>query len=122
VRSRLNNRIVAFEGEVRSEYGLPLLFCFDKEDEKLLQLQLLPSGLANHAADFYRDGQRDEEFHWGQVPPRQDYRGNTTTAGGRLILIPVSWALFFLDYLNMGLAFRRLIHLMRGPSLATAAT
>ena len=114
VRSRLNNRIVAFEGEVRSEHGLPLLFRFDEDDDKLLQLQLLPSGLANHAADFYRDGQQDDEFHRGQVPPRQDYRGNTTATGGRLIPIPVSWAPFFLDYPNMGLAFRRLIHLMWG--------
>jgi hypothetical protein len=34
--------------------------------------------------------------------------------GGRLIPIPVSWAPFFLNYPTMGLAFRRLIHLMRG--------
>ena len=114
VRSRLNNQIVAFEGEVRSEHGLPFLFCFDEDDDKLLQLQLLPSGLANHAADFYRDGQQDNEFHRGQVPPRQDYRGNTTATGGRLIPIPVSWAPFFLDYPNMGLTFRCLIHLMWG--------
>jgi len=74
VRSRLNNQIVAFEGELRSEHGLPLLFRFDEDDDKLLQLQLLPTGLANHAADFYRDGQQDDAFHRGQVPPRQNYR------------------------------------------------
>ena len=33
--------------------------------------------------------------------------------GGRLIPIPLSWALFFPDYPTMGMAFRCLIHLMR---------
>ena len=33
--------------------------------------------------------------------------------GGRLIPIPLRWALFFPDYLTIGMAFHRLIHLMR---------
>ena len=43
-RSRFNGRIVAFEGEVLDQHGLPLLFwSFEEEDEDLLQFYSFPS-------------------------------------------------------------------------------
>jgi hypothetical protein len=36
--SRLDRRIVAFEGEVLDAHGLPRLWRFAEEEEKLLQL------------------------------------------------------------------------------------
>ncbi len=62
-RSRLHNRIVVFEGEVLPQYNLPRLYRFEDEDAELLQLQVMPTGAPSHAADFYWDGQRDDEFH-----------------------------------------------------------
>ena len=67
-RSCLHNRIVAFEGEVLPQYNLPLLYRFKKDDAELLQLQVMPTGAPSHATRFYRDGQRDDKFHW-RVPP-----------------------------------------------------
>ena len=68
-RSRLDGCIVAFEGEVRDVHGLPRLWRFDEEEEKLLQLWPLVASTLEYATSFYRDGDRDDEFHNCQTPP-----------------------------------------------------
>jgi hypothetical protein len=45
--------IVAFEGEVRDEYGFPLLWRFEEDNEDLLQLTHLPENLSTQVALFY---------------------------------------------------------------------
>jgi hypothetical protein len=60
---------VAFEGEVRDVHGLPRLWRFDEEEEKLLQLWPLVASTLEYATSFYRDGDRDDEFHNCQTPP-----------------------------------------------------
>jgi hypothetical protein len=50
---------VAFEGEVRDEYSLPLLWRFEEDDEDLLQLAHLPAKLSTQAALFYWRGDWD---------------------------------------------------------------
>jgi len=61
VCSRLDGRIVAFEGEVLDAHGLPCLWRFAEEEEKLLQLRPLSANALEFAAMFYRDGDRDDE-------------------------------------------------------------
>ena len=60
---RLHNRIVVFEDEVLPQYNLRRLYRFEDEDAELLQLQVMPMDAPSHASHFYRDGQRDDEFH-----------------------------------------------------------
>jgi hypothetical protein len=62
-RSRL------FEGEVLYAHGLPRLWRFAEEEEKLLQLRPLSAEALEYAAMFYQDGDRDDEFHNRQTPP-----------------------------------------------------
>jgi hypothetical protein len=50
---------VVFEGEVRGEYGLPLLWRFKEDDEDLLQLAHLQAKLSTQAALFYQRGDWD---------------------------------------------------------------
>ena len=67
--SRLDGCIVAFEGEVLDAHGLPHLWRFAEEEEKLLQLRPLSAEALEYAAMFYQDGDRDDEFHNRQTPP-----------------------------------------------------
>jgi hypothetical protein len=97
--SRTNGCIVAFEGEVRDAYGLPLLWRFDKKEEGLLHLRQLQSPALHRAALFYRDGKNDGRFH--------NPRGDTVNMCSRLIPIPVGWAHLFQDYPSLGVAFWR---------------
>ena len=66
---------------------------------------------------FYRDGDRDEEFHNHQTPPLGG-RVPTVQTCQRRIPIPVGWAPMFLDYPPMGVVYRRLIQLMVLPANA----
>jgi hypothetical protein len=109
---------VAFEGEVRDKYSLPLLWRFDKDDEDLLQLSHLPAKLLTQAALFYRTGNWDERFHNQAIPPPPEWLGETVTTLRGLISIPVGWAPLFLDYPAVGAAFRRLNHLIVGTDTA----
>jgi hypothetical protein len=97
-RSRTDGCIVAFEGEVRDAYGLPLLWRFDEREEGLLHLRQLQSPALHWAALFYRDGKNHGRFH--------NRRGDTVNMCSHLIPIPVSWAHLFLDYPSLGVAFR----------------
>ena len=110
-RSRLDGCIVAFEGEVRDVHGLPRLWRFDEEEEKLLQLWPLSVDALGYAAKFYQDGDRDDKFHDRQTVPL-GVRGATVQTCQHLIPIPVGWAPMFLDYPPMGVVYRRLIQLM----------
>jgi hypothetical protein len=88
---------MAFEEEIWDEYGLPLLWRFDKNEEDLLQLAHLPAKFLAHAALFYRRGNRDERFHNQAIPPPPEWRGEMSTTFRGLIPIPVGWAPLFLD-------------------------
>ena len=99
-RSRLDRCIVDFEGEVLDAHGLPHLWRFAEEEEKLLQLRPLSAEVLEYAAMFYQqdgDRDRDDEFHDRQTPPL-GRRGATVQTCQRLIPIPVGWAHMFLDY------------------------
>ncbi len=71
-RSPFEGCIVAFEGEVRDKYGLPLLWKFKEDDEDLLQLAHLPANLSTQAALFYQRCDWDERFHNQAIPPPQN--------------------------------------------------
>ncbi len=107
----LDGRTEAFEGEVLDGHGLPRLWRFAEEEEKLLQLWPLAANVLEYAAMFYRDGDRDDEFHNRQTPPLGG-RLPTVQTCLCLIPIPVGWAPMFLDYPPMGVVYRRLIQLM----------
>ena len=89
-RSRLNGRLVVFEGEVLDGHGLPRLWRFAKDEERLLQLRPLSVEALEYATKFYQDGDRDDEFHGRQTVPL-GVRGATVQTCQRLIPIPVGW-------------------------------
>jgi len=117
-RSHIDGRIVAFEGEVLDGHGLPRLWRFNEEEEKLLQLWPLSVGALEYAAKFYHDGDRDDMFHDRHTVPL-GVRGATVQTCQRLIPIPVGWAHMFLDNPLMGVVYRRMLQLM--TSLADTA-
>jgi hypothetical protein len=117
-RSRLDGRLVAFEGEVLDGHGLPRLWSFAEDEERLLELRPLSVEALGHAARFYQDGARDDEFHDRHTLPL-GVRGATVQTCQRLIPIPVGWAHMFLDNPPMGVAYRRMLQLM--TSLADTA-
>jgi len=110
-RSRLDGRIVAFEGEILDAHGLPRLWRFAEEEEKLLQHRPLSADILEYATMFYRDGDRDYKFHNRQTPPLQG-RGAMVQTCQCLIPIPVGWAHMFLDYPPMGVAYCRLLQFL----------
>jgi hypothetical protein len=117
-RSRLGGAIVAFEGEVREAHGVPLLWRFNEEEAGLLHRGSPPTSALNHAAFFYRKGDRDDRFHTHRTPPPSGLRGDTIKTFGRLIPIPVGWAPMFLDCPSLGVAFRWVVQLMLTTDLA----
>jgi hypothetical protein len=76
----------------------------------------LSVGATEYAAKFYRDADRDDEFHNRQTPTLGG-RGRTVQTCQRLIPIPVGWAHMFLDNPTMGVAYRRMIQLMMGVAV-----
>ncbi len=109
MRSRAGGRIVAFEGKIRDDFGLPHLLWFKEPDNKLFALDSFPIPALHDAAIFYhQDGENDLRFHNKVVP---------SPPGGqrycRLIPVPTKWAPWFLDNLDLGTTFRRLIVLMQ---------
>ena len=110
-RSCLDGRIVAFEGEVLDGHGLPHLWRFAEEEEKLLQLQPLSAEALEYAARFYQDGDRDDAFHNRQILPLGGH-GATVQTCQRIIPIPGGWAHMFLDYPPMGVVYRWLLQLL----------
>ncbi len=110
-RSRIDGRIVAFEGEILDGHGLPRLWSFAEDEERLLQLRPISVEALEYAARFYRNGDRDDVFHDRHTLPL-GVRGATVQTCQRLIPIPVGWAHMFLDNSPMGVAYRRMLQLM----------
>jgi hypothetical protein len=109
MRSWAGGRIVAFEGEVRDDFGLPCLLQFDKPDNDLFALDSFPLPALHGAAMFYhQDGENDLRFHNKILP---------SPPGGQryscLIPVPTEWAPWFLDNSDSGTTFRHLIFLMQ---------
>jgi hypothetical protein len=80
-RSRLDGRVVAFEGEVLDGHGLPGVWSFAEDKEKLLQLRPLSVEAMEYAAKFYRDADRMTSSTTGRPFPwecagRQSRRAN----------------------------------------------
>jgi hypothetical protein len=64
MRSRVGGRIVAFEGGIRDDFGLPRLLQFKEPDNKLFALDLFPIPALHDVAIFYhQDGENDLRFH-----------------------------------------------------------
>ncbi len=100
---------MAFEGEVRDDFGLPCLLQFDKPDNDLFALDSFPLPALHGAAMFYhQDGENDLRFHNKILP---------SPPGGQryscLIPVPTEWAPWFLDNSDSGTTFRHLIFLMQ---------
>ena len=102
---------MAFEGEVLDGHGLPCLWRFAEDDERLLQLRPLSVEALEYATKFYRDGERDDAFHDRQTLPL-GVRGATVQTCQCLIPIPVGWAHMFLDNPPMGVAYHWMLELM----------
>jgi hypothetical protein len=109
MRSWAGGRIMVFEGEVRDDFGLPCLLQFDKPDDNLFALDSFPLPALHSTAIFYhRDGENDLRFHNKVVPsPPSGQRYSC------LIPVPTEWAPWFLDNLDLGITFQRLIFLMQ---------
>ena len=104
---------MVFKGEVHDQHGLLLLWCFEEEDEDLLQFYPFPYATVEHATLFYLDGNVDNRFHQMPIIPSQkNGRKTDIWACGQLIPIPVGWAHVFLDEPSMGQAYRHMIQLM----------
>jgi hypothetical protein len=100
-RNRFEECIVVFEGEVMDNYGLPLLWRFEGDNENLLQLVHLPAKLSTQAALFYQRGNWDKRFHNRATPTHPEWPGNTVTTLRGIIPIPVGWAPLFLTAAEM---------------------
>ncbi len=87
-RSCLDGCIMAFEGEDLDAHGLPRLWRFAEEEEKLIQRWPLSADVLEYATTFYQDGDRDDEFHNRQTSPLGGH-GATVHTCQRLIPIPV---------------------------------
>ncbi len=109
-------RIVAFEGEVRTGTGLPNLWRFKEPDDHLFRLLTLPQVSLSNTARFYEDKTNDE-YYCTTVVPDEEGPGRAP-ACGQLIPIPVKWVPMFLDYLNAGTAFHRLVDLVNSVDRA----
>jgi hypothetical protein len=53
LRSQAGGHIMAFEGEVRDDFGLPRLLQFDEPDDDLFTLNSFPLPALHCAAIFY---------------------------------------------------------------------
>ncbi len=78
----------------------------------LLHLCQLPASVLHHAALFYPDGNKDDQFHSPRTPLTPEWHGVTVETCRRLIPIPVGWALMFLDNPSMETTFCQVIQLM----------
>ena len=101
-------RIVAFEGEVRADHGAPHVWRFEEEDEDVFDPVPLPDGVSFMAAVEYYGGVAQDSNFWEDVAPAT----NNEQWTGRLIPIPTQWAPLFLDYPNLGTAFKRALELV----------
>ncbi len=92
MRSWAEGHIVAFEGEVRDNFGLPRLLQFDKSDNKLFALDSFPMPALHSMASFYhQDGENNLRFHNKVVPPRPGGRGTAASYRYQPNRPPGSW-------------------------------
>ena len=108
MRSRAGGHLVAFEGEVRDDYGLPRLLQFDEADDELFALDSFSPPDIRAAALFYFPGGKNDRRFLNKI--------TSSPPGGkrysRLIPIPTEWGPYFLDQPNFGTTFRQLVKLM----------
>jgi hypothetical protein len=103
-------QMVTFEGGVRLGMNVPNLWRFKEPDEEIFQLLTLPLVLLSNMACYYVDEANSEYYPTMAIP---DAGGaGWAPECGRLISILVEWAPMFLDYLDSGTAFRRLVDLV----------
>ncbi len=103
-------QMVAFDGEVRTGTGIPILWRFEEPDDQLFRLLTLPLVSLSDMALYYEDEKHDKYYH-ATVAPDAGGPG-WAPACGRLIPIPAEWAPMFLDYPESGTVFCRLVDLV----------
>ncbi len=103
-------KVVTFKGEVRMGTNVPNLWRFEEPEEQLLQLLTLPPVLLSNTARYYAD-RANNKYYRTKVAPDAGGAGWAPLCGC-LIPIPVEWAPMFLDYLDSGTAFPRLVDLV----------
>ncbi len=92
---------MAFEGEVRDDYGLPRLVQFDEADNELFALDSFPPPDIRAAALLYFPGGKYNHRFLNKITPFPP-RGKRYS---RLITIPTEWGPYFLDQPNFGTTF-----------------
>jgi hypothetical protein len=95
---------------VRSGTNIPNLWRFEEPDKELFRLLTLLPVLLSNTAHYYVD-EVNNEYYCTTVVPDAGGAG-WAPACGRLIPIPVEWVPMFLDYPDLGTAFRRLVDLV----------
>ncbi len=103
-----DGRLIAFEGKTTKENQPPDVWRFDDGDESLFRLQGFAEVEPSRVAKFYSTPDRVDENFFDEVCP-----DDTGLWIGSLIPVPIMWAALFLDYPNMGTAFRRMEDLVR---------
>ena len=112
--SVLDDRLVAFEGEIDGEDDAPAMLQFRGSEAELFQLVELEHieprlfDSFYHGQDLLEESGRDTRYF---DYARSDDSGQYVS---RLTPIPTMWAPFFLDDPNMGTTFRRVLELIRG--------
>jgi hypothetical protein len=102
--------LVAFEGNIRSGRGVPNLWRFDEPDEQLFRLVKLPPVALCYVARFYASDDNDDYYRDTIVPDKGGVGWKPMC--GHLIPIPGEWAALFLDYLDLGTTFWRIVDLI----------
>ena len=112
--SVLDDRVVAFEGEIDGDEDAPAMLQFKGGNAELFQLVELEHIEPRLFASFYHGQDLLEEF--GRDTKFFDYARGADSGQyvSRLTPIPTMWAPFFLDDPNMGTTFRRVLELIRG--------
>ncbi len=102
MRSSINNgRIIAFKGETVKDNQPPNVWRFEVDDNNVFRLQGFAEIEPSRVASFYHTPDKVDKNFYDEACP--DDKGLWI---GSLIPILMMWAALFLDYLNMGTAFR----------------
>ncbi len=99
--------LVAFEGETLQSGKPPDLWRFEGDDDKLFKLAPHAETVLSLIAQFYRIPGKNNDKWFDKA--RHDEAGLWIS---RLIPIPTGWAALFLDYPDLGTAFRRVTDLI----------
>jgi hypothetical protein len=106
-RSSNEGHLVDFEGETLQDAKPPDLRRFEEDDDKLFELAPLAETVLSLVAQFYWIPGKDDDKWFDKA--RSDKAGLWIS---RLIPIPTGWAALFLDYPDLGTAFRRVTDLI----------